>query len=215
MPNPDTLSSDSTDSLRAQLCLVNQRIDDVQKEVIRSKDDLRESSTDGSPFIPEIQDKPISEHFRHPLLEAYDGCSDSIEHVAAFRAQMAFHPNRYVRKPREPSLHLKCPMEKQINVIIEGSVAGGDSSLAQNAYARTEVQKRPRMWRDPKITFKSGDEKYPDHDDALVISAQIANARVKRIMIDPASLADILYFDVFQKLCMTNRDLASLTSTLV
>ncbi|RWW43688.1 hypothetical protein BHE74_00050619 [Ensete ventricosum] len=82
MPTPDTLSSDSTDSLREQLRLVNQRIDDVQKEVIRSKDILREGSTGGSPFVLEIQDKSILQHFRLPMLEAYDGDSDPMEHVA-------------------------------------------------------------------------------------------------------------------------------------
>ncbi|RRT66475.1 hypothetical protein B296_00014700 [Ensete ventricosum] len=37
---------------------------------------------------------------------------------------------------------------------------------------------------DPEITFGDGDDAYPDYDDALVISAQIANARVKRVMVD-------------------------------
>ncbi|RWV85488.1 hypothetical protein GW17_00052718 [Ensete ventricosum] len=55
--DPNTLSSDSTNSLRVQLRLMNQRIDDVRKEVIRSKDDLGESSTGGSPFVPEIREK--------------------------------------------------------------------------------------------------------------------------------------------------------------
>ncbi|RWV82976.1 hypothetical protein GW17_00055480, partial [Ensete ventricosum] len=38
--------------------------------------------------------------------------------------------------------------------------------------------------QDPEITLGDGDDAYPDHDDALVISAQIANARVKRVMVD-------------------------------
>ncbi|RWW19229.1 hypothetical protein GW17_00016739 [Ensete ventricosum] len=79
--DPDTLSSNSIDSLRAQLCLVNQRIDDVRKEVIRSKDDIGESFTDDSPFVPEVQDKQILQYFRLPMLEAYDIDSDPMEHV--------------------------------------------------------------------------------------------------------------------------------------
>ncbi|RRT61356.1 hypothetical protein B296_00013793 [Ensete ventricosum] len=53
-----------------------------------------------------------------------------------------------------------------------------------------------------------------DHNDALLIMTHIANARVKRIMIDIGSSDDILYFDAFQKLGMTNRDLIPMTSTL-
>ncbi|RZR71326.1 hypothetical protein BHM03_00004683 [Ensete ventricosum] len=67
--------------------------------------------------------------------------------------------------------------------------------------------------RDPDITFKS-ENKYLDHDDALVISARMANVRLKRIMIDTRSSTDILYFDAFQKLGMTNRDLTPMTLTL-
>ncbi|RZR81717.1 hypothetical protein BHM03_00008011 [Ensete ventricosum] len=91
--NTTPLSSNSTDSLRAQLHLMNQRIDDVQKDVIRSKEGLRESFTGGSPFILEVQDKLIPKHFRLPMLEAYDSSSDPMEHIAAFRAQMALYGN--------------------------------------------------------------------------------------------------------------------------
>ncbi|RWW08153.1 hypothetical protein GW17_00028430, partial [Ensete ventricosum] len=52
----------------------------------------------------------------------------------------------------------------------------GDSSSAKKAYARSVVEKRPRNSRDLEITFGVGSEVYPDHDDALVILAQIVNA---------------------------------------
>ncbi|KAJ8458599.1 hypothetical protein OPV22_031525 [Ensete ventricosum] len=42
----------------------------------------------------------------------------------------------------------------------------------------------------------------------------MANTYVKRVMINTGSSADILYFDAFQKLGLTDRDLAALTSTL-
>ncbi|RWV89550.1 hypothetical protein GW17_00048294, partial [Ensete ventricosum] len=44
----DTLSIDSTDSLREQVRRVHQRLDEVQKEVLRSKDETGESSKGGS-----------------------------------------------------------------------------------------------------------------------------------------------------------------------
>ncbi|RRT50280.1 hypothetical protein B296_00027525 [Ensete ventricosum] len=55
------------------------------------KEGHRESSLSSSPFIPEIQDRPILQHFRLPMLEAYDGGSDPMEHVVTFRAQMALY----------------------------------------------------------------------------------------------------------------------------
>ncbi|KAJ8501038.1 hypothetical protein OPV22_011590 [Ensete ventricosum] len=42
----------------------------------------------------------------------------------------------------------------------------------------------------------------------------MANAYVKRVMIDTGSSADILYFDAFQRLGLTDLDLTPLTSTL-
>ncbi|RZS01982.1 hypothetical protein BHM03_00031935 [Ensete ventricosum] len=123
------------------------------------------------------------------------------------------HLDRYIRKLREPSLHPKGPMERHINVIVEGPVVGGVSSSVKKAYACAKVQKRPRPQSDPGFTFESENE-YPDHDDALVVTAHITNACVRRILIDIESFADILYFDAFHKLGMTNRDLIHMTSTL-
>ncbi|RRT84546.1 hypothetical protein B296_00004071 [Ensete ventricosum] len=194
----DTLSSDSTDSLREQLRLVNQRIDDVRK-TLRTKDERGESPLCGSPFIQEIQDAHIPPHFCLSMLKAYEGSSDPMEHIAM--------------KPRELSLHPKGLVERQVDVIVGGPAMGGVSSSVRKAYALAEVLKRSRTRGNPRITFKSENE-YPDHDDALVVMTRIANAHVGRIMIDTGSSADILYLDAFQKLRMTKRDLIPMTSTL-
>ncbi|RWV98064.1 hypothetical protein GW17_00039117 [Ensete ventricosum] len=53
------------------------------------------------------------------------------------------HLDRYIRKPREPSLHPKGLVQRQVDVIIGGPAVGGDSSSARKAYAHAEVQKRP------------------------------------------------------------------------
>ncbi|RRT54765.1 hypothetical protein B296_00018232 [Ensete ventricosum] len=88
LSDPDTLSSNSIDSMRAQLRLVNQRIDDVHK-TIRTKDVCGESPL--CAFVQEIQDTRISQHFRLLMLEVYDGRSDPMEHVVAFQAHMALY----------------------------------------------------------------------------------------------------------------------------
>ncbi|RWW42396.1 hypothetical protein BHE74_00052058 [Ensete ventricosum] len=90
-PEPDVVSLDSTNSVRKQLRQVNQRLDEVQRDFVRSKEEVRETTKSGSPFALEILDKPIPSSFRLPALEPYDGSIDLTEHVAAFRAHMALY----------------------------------------------------------------------------------------------------------------------------
>ncbi|RRT50639.1 hypothetical protein B296_00029164 [Ensete ventricosum] len=76
---------------KEQLRQVNQRLDEVQRDFVRSKEEVVETTKGGSPFAPEILDKPIPSSFRLPTLEPYNGSIDPTEHVAAFRAQMALY----------------------------------------------------------------------------------------------------------------------------
>ncbi|RWW16857.1 hypothetical protein GW17_00019237 [Ensete ventricosum] len=66
-------------------------IDEVQRDFVRSKEEVAEPTKGGSPFAPEILDKPIPSSFRLPTLEPYDRSTDPTEHVAAFRAQIALY----------------------------------------------------------------------------------------------------------------------------
>ncbi|RWW39364.1 hypothetical protein BHE74_00055317, partial [Ensete ventricosum] len=90
-PDFDSLSSDTIDSLIEQVCQVHQRLDEVQKEVLKSRGEIGESSKGGSPFTPEIQDKPLPATFKLPTLEPYDGSGDPTEYIAAFHAQMVMY----------------------------------------------------------------------------------------------------------------------------
>ncbi|KAJ8514059.1 hypothetical protein OPV22_004493 [Ensete ventricosum] len=92
--------------------------------------------------------------------------------------------------------------------------SGGNSSSARKAYVRSEAGKRPLHHEDLDVMFRSEGEEHSSHDDALVISIRMANAYVKRVMIDTGSSTDILYFNAFQRLGLTDLDLAPLTSTL-
>ncbi|RWW41159.1 hypothetical protein BHE74_00053370, partial [Ensete ventricosum] len=90
-PEPDVVSSNLTNLVREQLRQVNQRIDEVQRDFVRSKEEVGETTKGRSSFTPEILDKPIPSSFRLPALEPYDGSTDPTEHIAAFRAQMALY----------------------------------------------------------------------------------------------------------------------------
>ncbi|RRT34330.1 hypothetical protein B296_00017988 [Ensete ventricosum] len=90
-PDFDTLSIDTADSLREQVRRVHQRLDEVQKEVLKSRGEVRESSKGGSPFTPVIQAKSLPATFRLPAPEPYDGSDDPTEHIATFRAQRALY----------------------------------------------------------------------------------------------------------------------------
>ncbi|RRT41265.1 hypothetical protein B296_00043299 [Ensete ventricosum] len=232
---------------------VNRRLNEVQKEFIKSQEELGKSFKGSSPFTPEIQDKPVSLGFRLRKLEAYNGSSDPSEHDAASRAQMTLYDTSDVlmcrvfpmtlrgparmwynhlkhppslpstnsqkrshlpktsqslrqasgdRYSRDPSPHPKGLIEKQIDVTVGGPASEGDSSSAQKVYTRATAEKRLRHHRDLEITFGSGEEEYPDHDDVLVISVRIVNSRVKRIMVDKGIM------------CLTDRVLVPMTYTL-
>ncbi|RWW38764.1 hypothetical protein BHE74_00055974, partial [Ensete ventricosum] len=90
-PDFDTLSSDTADCQREQVCQVHQRFDEVQKDVLKSRGEIGESSKGSSSFTPEIQGKPLPATFKLPTLEPYDGSDDPTKHIAAFRAQMALY----------------------------------------------------------------------------------------------------------------------------
>ncbi|XP_064944588.1 uncharacterized protein LOC135627571 [Musa acuminata AAA Group] len=94
------------------------------------------------------------------------------------------HMSCYIGRPREPSPRPSGPIGKQIDVISGGPALGVDSMARRKAYARAIIEKRLRQSQVPGITFPVGETEYPEHDDVLVILARIANARVKRIMVD-------------------------------
>ncbi|RRT63029.1 hypothetical protein B296_00012278 [Ensete ventricosum] len=79
------------DPRSTQLRSVNRHLDEVQREFIKSKKELREGSSVESPFVHDIQDNPIPLYFRLPTLEAYDGSSDPTEHIVAFQTHMALY----------------------------------------------------------------------------------------------------------------------------
>ncbi|XP_065012827.1 uncharacterized protein LOC135641398 [Musa acuminata AAA Group] len=128
--------------------------------------------------------------------------------------QIRGHLSHYLKEPREVTPCPRGPVERQIDIISGGPAASGNSSASRKAYARSTIEKRPRPKHEPEITFGAGEVERSHHDDALVISVQVTNARVKKVMVDTGSSADVLYFDAFKKLGLTERDLTPMASVL-
>ncbi|XP_064963255.1 uncharacterized protein LOC135611544 [Musa acuminata AAA Group] len=124
------------------------------------------------------------------------------------------HLGCYLKEPWEMTPCPRGPIERHIDVISGGPVASGSNSTARKAYARSAVEKCPRPELEPEITFGAGEVKRSHHDDALVISVRIANARVKRVMVNTRSSADMLYLDAFKKLNLTKEDLTPMALAL-
>ena len=110
-------------------------------------------------------------------------------------------PPRGERRPEE-----RPPLRGMINTILGGFAGGGCSSSSRKKHLRAvrsvhAICKGPRR-RMPPITFSDSDFQgvNPNQDDPVVITIELENFAVKKVLIDQGSSVDIIYWKTFQQL---------------
>ncbi|KAK4409696.1 hypothetical protein Sango_0042600 [Sesamum angolense] len=127
------------------------------------------------------------------------------------------------RKGREEE---KEPKKKErVIAVISGGPTGGDSANARKALARATMENH---WQAPiqvynvnsenqeEISFNSQDmdPMRNQNNDALVISATLANFLVKKVLVDSGSSADIMFYDAYVQLGIDNAQLRKVNTPL-
>jgi hypothetical protein len=102
--------------------------------------------------------------------------------------------------------------------------AGGTSRSSRKAYARQihnvlvtqKTDKKPRL-EDLPITFTEEDARkiFHPHDDALVVTLEIAGYSTRRVLIDNGSSVDIIYLTAFQQMKIGKDQLRPIETPLV
>ena len=109
-------------------------------------------------------------------------------------------------------------------MIVEGTIATKSSKKARKTYLRMvhsvqltrSVPKMPRI-DNPIIGFSEDDARrlHHPHDNALVVSLQIRDYNMHRVLVDNGSSADILYYPAFQQIRIDRKRLTPTTAPLV
>ncbi|RRT85928.1 hypothetical protein B296_00000369 [Ensete ventricosum] len=100
-------------------------------------------SKDGSPFVPEIQDKPILANFWLLVLEHYDGSTDPLNNIATFRAHIALYDTSDSLMCWAFPTTLRGPARMWYNRLKSSSISSFDY-LAKEFELNFMVSSRPR-----------------------------------------------------------------------
>nr|XP_025611805.1 uncharacterized protein LOC112705167 [Arachis hypogaea] len=112
---------------------------------------------------------------------------------------------------------------RTINCISGGFVGGGATSSARKRSYRAilsinadQSQQQP-LPTSPQITFQTADHdnSVANLDDPVVISLQLGDLLVKRVLLDPGSSADVLFYSTFQKTKLSSNVIQPSTGDLV
>ena len=113
------------------------------------------------------------------------------------------------------------PLRGTINTISEGFAGGGSTTTARKKHLRVvqsvNAVSAPVRRNMPPITFTSDDVKAIDtkQDDPMVITVDIENFAVKKVLVDQGSSVDILYWETFKKLQIPEQQMSPFVDEIV
>jgi len=124
------------------------------------------------------------------------------------RGDRFYQNTQSVRRSRERSLGR--PVRGFINTI-SGGFSGKESSSGRKQHWRSiktinHIFKKRTL---PPMLFTDEDfqEIDPDHDDPMVIIVEIAEYAVMKTLVDQGSSVDILFWDTFKRLHLSEEDI--------
>ncbi|XP_031090959.1 uncharacterized protein LOC115995952 [Ipomoea triloba] len=114
------------------------------------------------------------------------------------------------------------PPKKQVIHVIFGGPEGGDTQSERKKWARNlyvgEVVRQPHEKKQRREPIIFTDDDLPDgplpHRDALVITLDINNTIVHRVLVDTRSSVNDMYYEEFTKLGLTRKQLAPVRTPL-
>ncbi|XP_057740207.1 uncharacterized protein LOC130957361 [Arachis stenosperma] len=215
----------------------NAKRDDIIKEILNSKL-IKPPRKAGAYPESKTVDKSKYFTFHQKYRHTTDECviaKDLLERLARQGHLDKFitgHMQKNVTSASEPSAATPSSKEKDkapaqprgIINCISGGYAGGEntSSARKRTYramlAVTDAPKVPQPNQHfPEMTFRSTDFNHTDanYDDPVVISVQLGDLIVRKVLLDPGSSADVLFFTTFEKMKLSSNILQPYHGDLV
>nr|XP_025617189.1 uncharacterized protein LOC112709521 [Arachis hypogaea] len=112
---------------------------------------------------------------------------------------------------------------RTINCISGGFAGGGATSSARKRSYRailsinSDQNQQQSPPTSPQITFQTADHNniITNLDDPVVISLQLGDLLIKKVLLDPGSSADVLFYSTFQKMKLSDNIIRPYTGDLV
>ncbi|XP_027911682.1 uncharacterized protein LOC114170403 [Vigna unguiculata] len=194
------------DADRSKHCQYHRSIGHTTEECHTLRDKIEELIRQGHLKKYIRQDRPPRSPVRHrsPMRKVLPPRSERKREPEGEKRRR--EPSRSRRSPRRSrSRSQERPLRGYINTISGGFAGGGSSSAARKRHVRALksvhlVEKKVRLM--PPITFTNDDFKAPDpdHDDPMVISIEVAEYGIGKVLVDQGSSVNILYWKTFQRM---------------